>query len=204
MRIAIISDIHYNLTAFLAVLEDLRTASPDLVLHGGDLVSGGSSPVEVVDRARGLRWQGVLGNTDESMARPESLEAYAKQSPAPPSLWDAVREMTAFTRDALGENRVAWLGALPRVIVQSRIALVHAHPASAWYSPTAGAIDSELESTYLPLGQPIAVYGHIHQPFIRKMAELTVINSGAWASPLMGTVGPRMCWLSTAKRRFAE
>jgi len=55
MRIAIISDVHDNLTAFQAVLADLRETSPDLVLHGGDLVIGGSSPTEVVDRVRDLR-----------------------------------------------------------------------------------------------------------------------------------------------------
>ena len=74
MRIAIVSDIHDNLTAFEAVLADLREASPDLVLHGGDLVSGGSSPADVVDCVRDLGWRGVFGNTDEAIARPETLE----------------------------------------------------------------------------------------------------------------------------------
>jgi predicted phosphodiesterase len=40
VRIAIVSDIHGNLTAFEAVLADLGQTSPDLVLHGGDLVHG--------------------------------------------------------------------------------------------------------------------------------------------------------------------
>ena len=44
MRIAIVSDIHDNLTAFQAVLADMGQTSPDIVLHGGDLVTGGSSP----------------------------------------------------------------------------------------------------------------------------------------------------------------
>ena len=179
MRIAIVSDIHDNLTAFQAVLADLRETSPDLVLHGGDLVSGGSSPAEVVDRVRDLGWRGVLGNTDEAIARPETLEEFARQSPAPRSLWDAVREMTAFTREALGEERIAWLGALPRVVIHPPVALVHASPASAWRSPLAGATNAELESTYLSLGQAIAVYGHIHQPFVRDVAEFTVINTGS-------------------------
>ena len=104
MRIAIVSDIHDNLTAFEAVLRDLRETSPDLVLQGGDLVSGGSSPVEVVDRVRDLGWLGVFGNSDEAVARPETLDAFAEQSLAPRSLWDAVREMTAFTREALGNT----------------------------------------------------------------------------------------------------
>ena len=179
MRIAIVSDIHDNLTAFEAVLADLDETSPDLVLHGGDLVSGGSSPAEVVDRIRDLRWLGVFGNSDEAISRPETLEEFARQSPAPRSLWDAVREMTAFTREALGEERIAWLGALPPVVIHPPVALVHASPTSAWRSPLANASDAELESTYLPLGQAIAVYGHIHQSFVRDLPGFTVINTGS-------------------------
>jgi 3',5'-cyclic AMP phosphodiesterase CpdA len=48
VRIAIVSDIHGNRTAFEAVLADLRETSPDLVLHGGDLADSGSSPTEIV------------------------------------------------------------------------------------------------------------------------------------------------------------
>jgi predicted phosphodiesterase len=193
MRIAIVSDIHDNLTAFEAVLADLRDASPDLVLHGGDLVSGGSSPAEVVDRIRDLGWPGVFGNTDEAVVRPETLEQFAKQSSAPPSLWDAVREMSAFTREALSKDRIAWLAALPRVVIHPPVALVHASPATAWRSPLPEATDAELESTYLPLGQPLAVYGHIHQPFVRRLAALTVINTGSVSQSFDGD--PRASYL---------
>ena len=101
MRIAIVSDIHGNRTAFEAVLADLRETAPDLILHGGDLADGGASPVEIVDRIRDLGWQGVVGNTDEMLFRPESLEEFASHSLAPPSLWAPVREMLASTRGAL-------------------------------------------------------------------------------------------------------
>lgn len=193
MRIAIVSDIHDNLTAFEAVLADLGETSPDLVLHGGDLVSGGSSPAEVVDRVRDLRWLGVFGNSDEAIARPETLEEFARQSPAPRSLWDAVREMTAFTREALGEERIAWLSALPRVVIQPPVALLHAGPTSAWRSPLADATDAELESTYSPLGQAIAVYGHIHQSFVRDLLGFTVINTGSVSQSFDGD--PRASYL---------
>jgi predicted phosphodiesterase len=193
MRIAIVSDIHDNLTAFRAVLADLRETSPDLVLHGGDLVSGGSSPAEVVDLVRDLGWPGVFGNTDEAVARPEAVEIFASQSPAPRSLWDAVREMTAFTREALGEARIAWLAALPPVVIHPPVALAHASPASAWRAPIAGATNEELEATYLPLGQAIAVYGHIHHPFLRDVAEFTVVNTGSVSQSLDGD--PRASYL---------
>src|SRR5215510_154548 len=103
MRIAIVSDIHGNRTAFEAVLEDLRQTSPDLILHGGDLADGGSSPVEIVDRIRDLGWPGVIGNTDEMLAMPETLEEFASRAPHLESIWGAVREMAAAARIALGE-----------------------------------------------------------------------------------------------------
>src|SRR5438552_15751837 len=98
MRIAIVSDIHGNLTAFEAVLADLQQAAPDLILHGGDLADGGASPAEIVDRIRDLGWPGVLGNTDEMLARPESLREFAKQSRKLQPLSAASEEMAAATR----------------------------------------------------------------------------------------------------------
>jgi putative phosphoesterase len=184
MRVAILSDIHGNRTAFEAVLADLRHTSPDLILHGGDLADAGSSPVEIVDRIRELGWQGVAGNTDEVLFRSESLEEFASQSSAPPSLWAAIREMAAVTRALLGEERIAWLRALPRVQMQGPIALVHASPKNLWRAPAPEAPDAELESVYESLGQPVVVYGHIHRPYIRRIPrahsqELLVVNIGS-------------------------
>src|SRR5271154_6678801 len=113
MRIAIVSDIHGNLTAFEAVLADLRQTSPDLILHGGDLPHGGSSPAEIVDRIRDLGWPGVLGNTDEMLFNPQSLKDFASQSPNLQQLWTAIEEVAAAECEALGEERLAWLSRLP-------------------------------------------------------------------------------------------
>ena len=67
--------------------------------------------------------------------------------------------MAAATREALGEERLAWLRGLPRKQVHNPIALVHASPESPWRAPAPEASDAELESVYEPLGQPIAVVG---------------------------------------------
>ncbi|MBZ5577117.1 MAG: metallophosphatase family protein [Acidobacteriia bacterium] len=179
MRVAIVSDIHGNRTALEAVLADLRQTSPDLILHGGDLADGGASPAHVVDQIRDLGWSGVLGNTDEAHSRPESLDEFASQSSAPPALWAAIRETTAWTRAALGEERIAWLRGLPFVHRHGPLALVHASPQSPWRSPAPEAADAELESVYAPLGRPLVVYGHVHRSFIRTVSALTVANSGS-------------------------
>jgi putative phosphoesterase len=179
VRIAIVSDIHGNLTAFEAVLADLRQTSPDLVFHGGDLAHGGPNPAEIVDRIRDLGWSGVLGNTDEMLFDPESLNAFAARAPQLESLWTAIREMAAWDREALGQERLEQLRKLPRRQIVGSMALVHASPDTAWRSPGPEASDSELQSTYGPLGARIAVYGHIHRPHIRALGDLTVVNTGS-------------------------
>jgi predicted phosphodiesterase len=179
MRIAIVSDIHGNRTAFEAVLEDLRQTSPDLILHGGDLADGGASPGEIVDRIRDLAWQGVAGNTDEMLCRPESLIEFANQLPNVQPLWAAIEEMAEVTREVLGEERLDWLRRLPRMQVQRPMALVHASPGSAWRAPMPEATDAELERVYSRLGQPIAIYAHIHRSYIRSVAGMIVANTGS-------------------------
>lgn len=193
MRIAVVSDIHGNLPAFEAVLADLRLISPDLILHGGDLAHGGASPAEIVDRVRDLGWQGVIGNTDEMLALPESLEDFARQLPHLQALFAVIREMAAVTRETLGEERLAWLGTLPRRQVLEPMALVHASAESLWRAPAPEAGDDELESVYGPLGQPIAVYAHIHRPYVRKVAEMTVVNTGSVSLSYNGD--PRAAYL---------
>lgn len=179
MRIAVVSDIHGNRTAFEAVLADLRQAAPDLILHGGDLADSGASPGEIVDRVRDLGWQGVVGNTDELLFRADSLQEFAKQSSAPPALFAAIDEMAAATREVLGDEKLNWLRGLPRIQQRGPIVLVHASPGDLWRAPAPEASDTELESTYGQLGRPVTVYAHIHQPYIRDLGGRTVANTGS-------------------------
>lgn len=194
MRIAVVSDIHGNLTALEAVLADLRQTSPDLIFHGGDLAHGGARPLEVVERVRDLGWPGVIGNTDEMLAGPDSLEEFAAEmSPHLQSLFAVIREQAAVTQEALGDERLAWLNGLPRSQAQGPMVLVHASPESLWRAPGPEASDAELEPVYGQFGQPIAVYGHIHQPYIRRVSGLTVVNTGSVSLPYDGD--PRASYL---------
>lgn len=193
MRIAIVSDIHGNLTAFEAVLADLRKTSPDLILHGGDLPHGGANPAEIVDRIRDLGWQGVAGNTDEMLWRPEALTEFAAQTLGLEPLFNAIKEMAATTAEILGEERLAWLKQLPSVLNHGPIALVHAAPASLWKMLSPEAIDADLEAEYALLAKPIVVYGHIHRSFVRRLHGLTLINSGSVSMSYDGD--PRAAYL---------
>ena len=187
MRIAVVSDVHGNGTALEAVIADLREATPDLVLHGGDLADGGSSPMRVVDRMRELGWLGVMGNTDEMLVRPQALEDFAAQSKAPGAMWEMIREIAAATRTALGVARLAWLGAIcRRRIARPELAVVHARPGDCWRAPAADASDTELEAIYGVLGQKTVAYGHTHLPSIRKLGGTPklLINTGSVGLPV--------------------
>jgi putative phosphoesterase len=176
MRIAVVSDVHGNLTALEAVIADLRALAPDLVVHGGDLCSGSRS-AEVIDRIRGLGWPGVYGNTDEALWDPGKADAYLA-SGGLERMREIVGEQTAFTVAELGPDRLAWLRGLPLRWTAHDLAVVHSTPVSVWSIVAADTPDEELVRTYEPLASSRVVYGHIHQPFVRQLARFLLANSG--------------------------
>src|SRR3954454_9824751 len=114
MRAAVVSDVHGNLTALDAVVDDLARQEVDAVVHGGDLALIGAQGAEVVDRIRELGWPGVVGNVDELLWRPEEVETQLGRAPALAALLELlVEDYAPATREALGEERLAWLRELP-------------------------------------------------------------------------------------------
>jgi len=179
MRIAIIADVHGNLRAFEAVLADLRQVAPDLIVHGGDLAYGGTHPAEVIDQVRALGWPGVRGNTDEMLWSPQSLTEFAAKTPQLGALLGRIQDLIAPTVANIGEERLRWLEGFPERYVGEGFTLVHASPGDLWRAPMANASDEELRSTYAPLGSALVVYGHIHRPYVRRVGEMTVANTGS-------------------------
>ena len=117
---------------------------------------------------------------------PESLTRFASGSPHLETMWNAIAEMATWTRDALGQDRMDLLSVLPHRLVYDGMALVHASPETTWRAPGPEASDEELVAAYSPLGKAIAVYGHIHRPFLRTIGALTVVNAGSVGLPYDG------------------
>lgn len=193
MRIAIVSDIHGNLTALEAVIADLRRHSPDLVLQGGDLPYGGCHGAEVMDRVADLGWPGVVGNTDEVLWNDEGLRRMKTQAPRLGTLLRMIEECASATRSQIGDRRLEWLKKLPFEIRYDNFALLHASPGDLWKSPMDSADDETLERVYRPLQARTVVYCHIHRPFIRQLRGLTICNSGSVGMPYDGD--PRASYL---------
>jgi predicted phosphodiesterase len=111
MRLAVISDIHANLAALEAVLDDIETKGPDAIINLGDCVSGPLWPRETMEllEARGI--SSVRGNHDRWLCdRP-------------------VERLAGSDRFALGEDWVRKLYELPATIdVNDDAYAVHGTP----------------------------------------------------------------------------
>ncbi len=167
-------------------MDDLQRREVERVVHGGDLAVAGCQGPECVDLIRELGWPGIVGNTDELLWRSEEhavqLERAPKLAPLLSMLFDTYAPAS---RAQLGEERIEWLHELPAEHREEELelALVHASPGDLWRAPAPDADDDQLLETYKPLEAAIAVYGHIHRPYVRRVERLTVVNSGSVGNP---------------------
>jgi len=179
MRVAVVTDIHGNRRALQAVLADLKHVAPDLILHGGDLVFGGTRPADIIDEIRSLGWPGVLGNTDGVLWTEERLTEMSTAHPKLTPLLGRLRELIAPMRARIGEERLRWLKTLPATHMGDGFAVVHASPTDLWRAPMANGTDEEIQKTYAELGVPVVIYGHIHVSHVRQLRGMTVANAGS-------------------------
>jgi len=197
MRIAVVTDVHGNLSALEAVVADLTRVAPDIIIQGGDLVAMGHRPAEVLDRVRECGWPGVQGNTDEMLWKPELFDRFMTNAPQLAHIWTMVfQQQGPATRERLGTERIEWLRQMPLEWHDDDLAVVHASPGNLWQAPIADATDADL-ATYASLDRRLAVYGHIHVPFVRHVGgidrELIVANCGSVGMPFDGD--PRASYL---------
>jgi putative phosphoesterase len=194
MRVAIVSDIHGNLTALEAVIADISRRGVDRVVHGGDLALIGCQPAEVVDRVRELGWPGIVGNTDELLWRPDQHQSQLQSAPRLHALLRVLfDEYAPATRELLGEERLDWLKQLSNEHRERDLLVIHASPGDLWRAPPPDADNETLAETYGRCGASTVVYGHIHRPYVRQLDQLTIANSGSIGSPFDGD--PRASYL---------
>jgi len=67
MRIAVVADIHGNVRALRAVMDDLKEVAPDTVVNLGDCVSGPLEAAETADVLISLAWTTIRGNHDRQL-----------------------------------------------------------------------------------------------------------------------------------------
>jgi putative phosphoesterase len=198
-RIALISDIHGNLPALDAALEDIRASGIDDLYCLGDLVGYGPDPVGVIDRVRSCGIPTVRGNYDEGVGlhRGECGCYYANEQ--------AKRDGTAsyrFTEGLVDEERAWWLAGLPRRIQfwehGARVLLTHGSPRKINEYLMEDRTDAQLVRLAEEARADVVCVGHTHAAYHRIVhgslgAPLHYANAGSVGRPKDGDW--RACWV---------
>ncbi len=179
-RIAVLSDIHGNLPALEAVLQDVALAGVDRVILNGDLADG-PFPVETLDRleALGDRAVWLRGNGDRWL-----VEARAGTFAHPDPETDAI---VAWGAARLGQSHLRRLAALPLCLVLEvagrRIGLCHASARSDNEMVLVDATLPQAEAAFAGLDADVVVAGHSHMPFDRLVGRRRLVNTGSVGMP---------------------
>ncbi len=154
MRYLILSDIHSNIDALDAVLEDARAAAADAVLVLGDLVGYGAEPEAVVARVRALAPAAIVrGNHDKVVAGIDNDDGFNPLA----------RRSVALTRGLLSPESIAYLASLPQgpLAVEPLVEICHGAPFDEdWYLHDEFDVLEALAASR----RPACLFGHTHVP----------------------------------------
>ena len=116
MKYAILADIHANLQALQAVLQDMKSQACTHAACLGDIVGYNANPKECLDIIRGMNIPCVKGNHDEYCSTDEPLDGFSPNA----------AEVVRWTREQLTAEDRQWLRDLPLVQEVAGFVIVHA------------------------------------------------------------------------------
>lgn len=189
-KIAIISDVHANLTALEAVIKDIKSRKISRIMCLGDSITKCTRPVETIDMLRKECEVMLLGNCDYTICKPEA------------------KNKKFWTRELIGEERANFIINLPVshefYLSGHLVRLFHASPygLSNIFNPTfsnkgTSYSAEEMENAMKLFSNTdfigktdadripdVVGYGHVHTPFIFRIKNKTVFNPGSVGNPV--------------------
>ena len=160
------ADVHANLEALQAVIAAVKKEKPDRVIHLGDLVGYGASPIECVDAVRGLKARGVCGNHERYITGVTPMELVSR---------DDKRATIEYSRDKLRPDQLLDLKSLPlQLATEDGLLFVHGSPRNEdEYLLTYEAYQENIQ--YLRMTSPdvhVCFFGHTHVPALASAAKV--------------------------------
>jgi predicted phosphodiesterase len=193
MRVAALFDIHGNLPALEAVLQDARESGADRVVVGGDVIPG-PMPREALSRLLNLDLpvQFIHGNCELSV-----LAQMAAGESGTPSYWGTVTGQPLPERDLknirwsaqqLGPETQPVLARWPKTLRldidgMGKVLFCHGTPRSETEVFLRTTAEERLRPLFDPLDVDLVVCGHTHMPFDRRVGRTRVVNSGSVGIP---------------------
>lgn len=177
--IALLADVHGNLAALDAVLEDLKRREIKEIYVAGDLLFGGPEPLAVWKRLVEIKAKCVRGMSDAALAVLDPDRMNPKNEDE-----QAKFERFLETRRAVGELVLRYLERMPDslripLIDGREIVVVHGSPGDPTIEMRHDMSDEEL--SLLIAGDPadIVACGGSHVPFQRDLPDVRVIGLGS-------------------------
>jgi putative phosphoesterase len=185
MRVAAIYDIHANLPALEAVLEDIRQEKVDQIVVGGDVLPG-PMPRETIDCLLGLDVpvQFIHGNGDrEVLAQMRGTETEWYR--AAPEQWREPVRWTAQQLHAEDEKLLAKWPETLRVQISGlgEVLFCHATPRNDTEIFTRLTPEERLSPILKGLDVSMVICGHTHMQFDRTIGAIRVLNAGSVGMP---------------------
>jgi len=180
MRVAVIADIHANLPALQAVIDDIARIGADMIYCVGDVVGRGPHPNETADLIRRLEIPTVQGNWDEAVGMDREQTGAAWPSLEQEAAGEASMRWTA--AELTDENK-GWLRQLPttmRVDLAGRSALLfHGSPLREneyLWSERPSRVLARIASDE---ADDLFCFGHTHEAFHRVVGQAHFVACGS-------------------------
>lgn len=197
MKIAVISDIHGNMEALEAVMEDIKEQECEKIFALGDYAMAGPEPKIVVDwfirHSSDKNFVMIQGNTDLMIAD-YNEELYNTLKNMAPVMAEALKEdaqiLNSIQKDFLKELPV-------QLEVEEegvKILLVHGSPRKNNEDILPDTEMEEVEKMLENVEASVVLCGHTHIPCgFQTTKKQTVVNVGSVGRPF--TEKPESCWL---------
>ncbi len=198
MIVGIISDVHANIIALEAVLEELKMRGAETVICLGDLVGYGPAPNETIDLVRRESVLCTLGAADERIAYDFARRKLPRRGVAD--------EILEWTREVIEPRHVHFLQTLP---VQQRIHTPIGRLRFFHGSPDDPSEVLNLDLDPMTLARmlerhrcAILASGSTHVPFYRKLGNGLVVNPGSVGLSLNGEPGADYALLTISEDKI--
>lgn len=185
MQFAVITDIHANIYALKATLEDIKKKGIDKVYCLGDLVGYAPFPNEVIDLIKEEKIVTIQGNYDESVG--EELFACGCDYKDEKTMAMGTKSLYWSQENTTAENKT-WLKNLPKQleleIEGKKIVLVHG--STRRNNEYLYENSEELKEIAKTADFNVLICGHTHKPFHEVVEGVHFINAGSVGKPKHG------------------
>jgi len=153
MKTAILSDIHSNATALLAVLRNIRSSDVDSIICLGDNVGYGPEPEKVINIIRAKGIPSVTGNHELGVTQPGFLAMFNP----------VARTSIEMTINLLSDDSKRYIKTFVNAIVHDECRFVHGFPPESPTKYLFEVPDTEIKQSLAGMVEQFCFIGHTHE-----------------------------------------